>query len=102
GLPRTTTVEPPSIREAIREPLEQVVNAVRRALEQVPPELASDLIERGITLTGGGALLPGLDQLLALETGLPVNITPDPLRVVARGVERILEDLERYEGILMA
>jgi rod shape-determining protein MreB len=102
GLPRTAEVDPASIREAIREPLEQVVNAVRRALEQVPPELASDLIERGITLTGGGALLPGLDQLLAMETGLLVQVTPDPLRCVARGVERILDDLDRYEAILLA
>jgi rod shape-determining protein MreB len=102
GLPRTAEVDPASIREAIREPLEQVVNAVRRALEQVPPELASDLIERGITLTGGGALLPGLDQLLAMETGLLVHVTPDPLRCVARGVERMLDDLDRYEAILLA
>jgi len=102
GLPRTTTVEAAAIRDAIREPLESVVNAVRRALEQVPPELGSDLIEHGITLTGGGALLRGLDQLLHLETGLPVHVAAEPLRVVAHGVERILEDLERYESILVA
>jgi rod shape-determining protein MreB len=100
GLPRTTIVEAAAIRDAIREPLESVVNAVRRALEQVPPELGSDLIEHGLTLTGGGAMLRGLDQLLQMETGLPVHVAPDPLRVVALGVERILEDIERYESIL--
>jgi len=102
GLPRTTTVEAAAIRDAIREPLESVVNAVRRALEQVPPELGSDLLEHGITLTGGGALLRGLDQLLQLETGLPVHVSAEPLRVVAHGVDRILEDLDRYESILVA
>jgi rod shape-determining protein MreB len=101
GLPRTTLVEAAAIRDAIREPLESVVNAVRRALEQVPPELGSDLLERGITLTGGGALLRGLDQLLQSETGLPVEVAAEPLRVVVHGVERILEDLDRYESILM-
>ena len=100
GLPRTTMVEAAAIRDAIREPLESVVNAVRRALEQVPPELGSDLIEYGLTLTGGGAKLRGLDQLLQMETGLPVHVAPEPLRVVAHGVERILEDLDRYESIL--
>ena len=101
GLPRTTEVEAAAIRDAIREPLESVVNAVRRALEQVPPELGADLLEHGITLTGGGALLRGLDDLLRHETGLPVTIAADPLRVVVHGVERILEDLGRYEAILM-
>lgn len=76
------------------------MNAVRRALEMTPPELASDILDRGITLTGGGALIRGLDVLLSEETGLRVRRDPDPLTCVVRGTGRILDEFARYESVL--
>jgi hypothetical protein len=78
GLPKTVRIDSAGVRDAIQEPLSRIVNAVRRALEMTPPELASDILERGIILTGGGALIRGLDQLLIDETGLPVRVDEDP------------------------
>jgi rod shape-determining protein MreB len=76
------------------------VNAVRHALEMTPPELASDILDSGIVLTGGGALLRGLDVLLTHETGLPVRAAEDPLTCVVRGTGRILDEPERYRDVL--
>ncbi|HVA40736.1 MAG TPA: rod shape-determining protein [Candidatus Binataceae bacterium] len=91
GVPRAFTLNSNEILQALEEPLQGIVGAVRRALEQTPPDLGSDVAERGIVLTGGGALLRDLDKLIMKETGLPVVIAEDPLTCVARGGGRILE-----------
>jgi len=91
GVPRSFTLNSNEILEALQEPLAGIVGAVRGALEQAPPELASDIAERGMVLTGGGALLKDLDRLLMEETGLPVLVAEDPLTCVARGGGRALE-----------
>ncbi len=92
GLPKTITVTSEEIREALSEPLSQILEAIRIALERTPPELCSDLIERGLILAGGGALLRGLDKLISEETGLPVHIAEDPLTAIALGTGRYLSD----------
>lgn len=91
GVPRSFTLNSNEILEALQEPLAGIVGAVRAALEQAPPELASDIAERGMVLTGGGALLKDLDRLLVEETGLPVIVAEDPLTCVARGGGRAME-----------
>ena len=95
GIPKQLTLRSNQIQEALAEPLAQITSAVKNALEQSPPELASDIAERGIVLTGGGALLSGLDELLSAETGLPVLIADDPLTCVARGGGKALELIDR-------
>jgi rod shape-determining protein MreB len=100
GLPKTVRVDAAGVRDAMQEPIIRIVNAVRRALEMTPPELASDILEHGIVLTGGGALIRGLDQLLMDETGLPVRVDDDPLTSVVRGSGRILNDHARYHPVL--
>ena len=96
GLPRSFTLNSNEILEALQEPLAGIVEAVKTALENTPPELASDVAERGMVLTGGGALLKDLDRLLVEETGLPVIVAEDPLTCVARGGGRVLEMIEEY------
>ncbi|WP_289338830.1 rod shape-determining protein [Acinetobacter baumannii] len=91
GVPRAITVTSDEITQAISDPLQSIVSAVKSALEQTPPELSSDIAERGIVLTGGGALLRNLDKLLAQETGLPVVVAEDPLTCVTRGGGKVLE-----------
>ncbi len=98
GVPRSFTLNSNEILEALQEPLQGIVSAVKQALEQTPPELGSDVAERGIVLTGGGALLKDIDKLLMEETGLPVIIAEDPLTCVARGGGRILELSEEHPG----
>jgi rod shape-determining protein MreB len=100
GIPKTVRVHSSEIREAVQEPIQQIVDAVRRALEITPPELASDIVDRGIVMTGGGALIRGLDILLAQETGLPIHVDEDPLTCVVRGSGRILDDFEKYRSVL--
>ena len=100
GIPKTVRVHSTEIREAVQEPIQQIVDAVRRALEITPPELASDIVDRGIVMTGGGALIRGLDLLLAQETGLPIHVDEDPLTCVVRGTGRILDDYEKYRSVL--
>ncbi len=92
GLPRTVYVSGAEIREALREPIAAIVQAVRSCLEHTPPELAADIVDKGIVLTGGGALLPGLDRLLHEETRLPVRVGDDPLWCVVRGAGRMLDE----------
>jgi rod shape-determining protein MreB and related proteins len=94
GLPKTVVVSSQEIREALADPIAQIVDRVKAVLEQTPPELSSDIIERGITLTGGGALLRGLDKLINLATGIPVHIADDPLSCVAIGTGRALEEFD--------
>ena len=91
GLPKTIAVTVVEVREALREPVTAIVEAVRRCLEQTPPELGADIVDNGITLTGGGALLPGLDLLLNLETDLTIVVSDDPLTCVVRGAGQVLE-----------
>jgi len=95
GIPRLFTLNSNEVLEALQEPLAAIVQAVKSALEQCPPELAADIAEQGIVLTGGGALLRNLDRLLTEETGLPVIVAEDPLTCVARGGGRALEMLDR-------
>jgi len=98
GIPRSFTLNSNEILEALQEPLTGIVDAVRKALEQTPPELGADVAERGIVLTGGGALLRDLDRLIEEETGLPVLIADDPLTCVARGGGRALELIDERGG----
>jgi len=102
GVPRSFNLNSNEILEALQEPLSGIVGAVRAALEQAPPELASDIAERGMVLTGGGALLQDLDRLLMEETGLPVIVAEDPLTCVARGGGRALEMMDERGGDLMS
>ena len=98
GIPRSFTLNSNEILEALQEPLAGIIGAVKSALEQTPPELGSDVAERGIVLTGGGALLQDLDRLLQEETGLPVILAEDPLTCVARGGGRALELIDERGG----
>jgi rod shape-determining protein MreB len=99
GIPRSFTVTSNEILEALTDPLNQIVTAVKAALEQIPPELASDIAERGMMLTGGGALLRDLDRLLLEETGLPIHVAEDPLTCVARGCGIALERMDNLGGV---
>jgi rod shape-determining protein MreB len=94
GIPKTMEINSEEIREAIMEPVSLIVDAVKDALENTPPELAGDIVDRGIMLTGGGALLRGLDVLIREETGLPVTIADDPLSAVVRGAGMALDQLD--------
>jgi rod shape-determining protein MreB len=96
GVPRSFTLNSNEILEALQEPLQGIVGAVKEALEQTPPELGADVAERGIVLTGGGAMLRDIDKLLMEETGLPVVIADDPLTCVARGGGRVIELIDEH------
>ena len=100
GLPENITIMSSEIREALSEPLSHVIEAIKTTLEKTPPELAADIIDQGITLAGGGALLRGLDRLINKETGMPVNIAESPLDCVAEGTGKVLEDIERLHEVL--
>ncbi len=99
GIPRTFIVSSNEILEALTEPLNQIVVAVKNALEQTPPELAADIAERGLVLTGGGALLRDLNRLLSEETGLPVYVADDPLSCVVRGCGEALERIDDFKDV---
>jgi rod shape-determining protein MreB len=99
GLPRTVTIRSEEVREALKEPLSSILESIRITLERCPPELSADLIERGIVIAGGGALLRGIDRLVAKETGLPVHIADDPLSAVAEGTGRVLQQLELLKRV---
>ncbi len=99
GIPRSFTISSNEILEALTDPLNSIVSAVKSALEQTPPELAADIAEKGMVLTGGGALLRDIDRLLMEETGLPVIIAEDPLTCVVRGSGKALEKLEHLGSI---
>jgi rod shape-determining protein MreB and related proteins len=99
GIPRSFTISSNEILEALTDPLNSIVSAVKSALEQTPPELAADIAEKGMVLTGGGALLRDIDRLLMEETGLPVVIAEDPLTCVVRGSGKALEKMERLATI---
>jgi rod shape-determining protein MreB len=99
GLPRTVSVKSAEIRESMAEPLAVIVDAVKRTLERTPPELAADIIDRGIMLAGGGALLKGLDTLISHETGIVVHVAADPLSCVVLGTGRVLENFKQLERV---
>jgi rod shape-determining protein MreB len=94
GIPKTLTIDSEEVRLAISEQIDTIIDTVKVALEQTPPELAADIVDRGIFLTGGGALLKNLDVLLKEETGLPIIITNDPLSAVVLGSGKALENIE--------
>jgi rod shape-determining protein MreB len=102
GLPKAVDVSSVELREAISGPVTSIVEVVKQALEESPPELVADIMQNGITLAGGGALLQGLDRRLMIETRMPVHIADDPLTCVVRGTGRIVEGLEQYSRILRA
>ena len=102
GLPRSFTLNSNEILEALQEPLAGIIEAVKTALEKTPPELASDVAERGVVMTGGGALLKGIDRLLMEETGLPVLIAEDPLTCVARGGGKVLDMIDAHGPDILA
>jgi rod shape-determining protein MreB len=99
GIPKIVEINSEEIREAIMEPVSLIVDAIKDALENTPPELAGDIVDRGIMLTGGGALLRGLDVLIMEETGLPVTIADDPLSAVVRGAGMALDSLDILKGV---
>ena len=99
GIPKTITINEDEIREALSEPVNIILDTVKVALENTPPELAADIVDRGIVLAGGGALLRGLDFLIKEETGLPVIVADDPLTAVVRGVGKMLDELELLRKI---
>ena len=100
GLPRTIELTTEHVREALAEPLAAVVDAVKTTLDKTPPELAADIMEDGITLTGGGALLGGLDARLNHETGMPIRIAREPLYSVVVGSGRALENIDAMRGLM--
>ena len=100
-IPKTTEASSVEIREALSECVQAIVNGVKMTLERTPPELASDILDRGIMLSGGGALLKGLDERLRLETNLPVHVAEDPLTAVARGTGKVMENLEKYQKVML-
>ncbi|MDR0992767.1 MAG: rod shape-determining protein [Ruminococcus sp.] len=100
GLPENITVTSEEIREALAEPISHVIEAIKVTLEKTPPELAADIIDQGITLAGGGALIRGLDKLIHKETGMPVNVAENPLDCVAAGTGKVLEDIDRLNEVL--
>jgi rod shape-determining protein MreB len=102
GLPKTVVTTTGEIREALEEPVASIVDAVKYTLDMTPPELAADIMEQGIVLAGGGALLVGLDTRLANETGMPIRIAPNPLDAVALGSGQSLEAFEALQGVLFA
>jgi rod shape-determining protein MreB len=102
GIPKTAIVTSKEIQEALRDAVDEIIRGVKRTLEDTPPELAADIVDRGIVMTGGGALLRGLDIYLRERTNLPINVVEDPLTCVVLGAGKILDNLERYEKVLLA
>ncbi|HLT59036.1 MAG TPA: rod shape-determining protein [Limnochordales bacterium] len=102
GLPKTVTLSSDEVREAMAEPISTIVEAVRVTLERTPPELAADVMERGIMLAGGGALVRGMDKLLSEETGMPIHVADDPLTAVVRGTGAVLEHLDLLQRVAMS
>lgn len=101
GIPKNQRISTVEIREALQEPIQAICDSLKHALEQTPPELAADIKDRGIVMTGGGALLRGLPELLREQTDLPINLMDDPLFCVVLGTGKILDDFERYRPVIM-
>ena len=101
GLPRNEKITSVQTQEAMQESIAKIVEVVKSTLEKTPPELASDIMEKGIVLAGGGALIKNLDKLLSIETGMPVYVAEEPLDCVVRGTGKTLEDLENLKTVLI-
>jgi rod shape-determining protein MreB len=101
GIPKTMKISSVQVREALSEPIDAIIEAVRQALEETPPELSADILDKGIVVTGGGALLKGLDKRLREETNLPINIAEDPLTCVVRGTGVVLENMSQFSKVLI-
>jgi rod shape-determining protein MreB len=101
GLPKTIVISAEEIRRAIEEPLSVIIDAVKTTLDKCPPELAGDVMDRGIVLTGGGALLRGLDERLREETGMPIHVADNPLDSVALGTGKCVEDFDTLQQVLV-
>jgi len=102
GLPKEVEVDDRDIRKALSRSVKTLVEAVKGSIEQAPPELVADIMERGITLVGGGSLLRGLDQLVAEETEMPTKVAEDPLTAVVRGAGVVLEDVDALKDVLVS
>jgi len=102
GLPKTVTITSEEIRESLQEPLRAILECTKMSLERTPPELAADLIDRGIVMAGGGSLLRGLDKLISEETGLPVHIADDPVTAVANGTGRVLSEIQYLKKVTVS
>lgn len=101
GLPRHIEIYSSQMQEAMEESINEIIDGVKQTLEKTPPELASDIMEKGIVLAGGGALIQNLDKLLSIKTGMPVYIAENPLDCVVKGTEKTIEDLERLKSVLI-
>jgi rod shape-determining protein MreB len=100
GIPKTIEIGDKEIRDALKESVDVIINAIKIALEKTPPELSADIIDRGIVLTGGGALLKGLDKIISEVTGLPVLIADDPLTTVARGAGKVFDEIKLLRKVV--
>ncbi|HET55560.1 MAG TPA: rod shape-determining protein [Ignavibacteria bacterium] len=101
GIPKTAEVSSVEIREALNENVVQIVEAVKQSLERTPPELSADILDRGVMLTGGGALLKGLDERIRMETNLPVHVADDPLTAVVRGAGKSIDNMNKYSKVFI-
>ena len=101
GIPKTIEVSSDEIRQSLKDPINAIVEAVKRALERTPPELSADILDRGILMTGGGSMLKGIDQLIRERTNVPVNVAEEPLLSVVKGTGKVLEDIKKYESVLI-
>ena len=101
GLPRTEIITSDQVEKAMQESIDKIVEVVKITLEKTPPELASDIMEKGIMLSGGGALIKNLDKLISIETGMPVYVTEEPLDCVVKGTEKTLQDIEKLRKVLL-
>lgn len=102
GLPKTITITSDEVLKAIHDPVHEIIDTIKQTLEATPPELAADVMETGITLTGGGALLSGLDRLIAEETGMPVYVADEPLNCVVNGTGIVLENIDKLKTVLIS
>lgn len=100
GLPRTITLDSREVRKALADPVNVIIQTIKETLEKTPPELAADIMDRGIVMTGGGSMLKGLDKLVSQETGMPVHTVDEPLYAVANGTGKVLEELETLKKVL--
>ncbi len=100
GLPATEIITSGQVEEAIKDSIAQIVEVVKLTLEKTPPELASDIMEKGIMLSGGGALVQNLDKLISMETGMPTYVAEDPLECVVRGTGKTLQDIDKLRTVL--
>jgi rod shape-determining protein MreB len=102
GLPKAVVVDSDQIRQALSKSVATIVDSIKMTVEETPPELVADIMDKGITLAGGGALLRGLDRLVSFSTKMPVHIADDPLTCVVRGAGLVLEDIDKLKGVLVA